>query len=214
MQSGLVQIWLQSSRSPELQVHWGLKIWTWSESVLAQVSGLVLLGSSQDLSPSWDRSMDPSSSERPVSTVMTKDATEALLAIGCSSPGRGKEDGSRLNLNTRPDKRFIPNKTSVTFGSILQVETNSTAKHKGHEHKQVEQIITCLVRLKRTLSAAAVEAVNRTLVRKFRDVCLRETVNNTIIVALKSQWNNKKTYEPTLHVKIIIYFTINQCWEL
>lgn len=131
--------------------------------------------------------MDPSSSERPVSTVMTKDATEALLAIGCSSPGRGKEDGSRLNLNTRPDKRFIPNKTSVTFGSILQVETNSTAKHKGHEHKQVEQIITCLVRLKRTLSAAAVEAVNRTLVRKFRDVCLRETVNNTIIVALKSQ---------------------------
>lgn len=48
---------------------------------------------SQDFSPRWDGSTGPSSSERPVSTVITRDATEVLLVIGCSSAEEKTKEG-------------------------------------------------------------------------------------------------------------------------
>lgn len=49
--------------------------------------------SSQDFSPRWHGSTGPSSSERPVSTVITREAKEGLLAIGCSSAENREKGG-------------------------------------------------------------------------------------------------------------------------
>lgn len=68
--------------------------------------------SSQDFSPRWDGSTGPSSSERPVSTVITREAKEVVLAIGCSSAENKENRWGSLtfqpgNLVTHLPKLFV-----------------------------------------------------------------------------------------------------------
>lgn len=115
------QVWFQSGFSL-------LNIQTW----VRFSSNSVPLRSSQDFSPRWDCSMGPSSSERPVSMVMTKDATEALLAIGCSSPWRGRETRHQLLLvSLEKKKQSCSTNDTWTCAAVKAVNWTLVRKFRG-----------------------------------------------------------------------------------
>ncbi|KAG7254302.1 hypothetical protein CRUP_015174 [Coryphaenoides rupestris] len=81
--------------------------------------------SAQDLSGRGEGPGEPSSSDRPVSTAMTREATEAQLAIGWSSPGTGsREDTLNLGPQRTPQHQIVVQRQLIhTVGIQLHTET-------------------------------------------------------------------------------------------